>query len=150
MGFYLVSFRQSNPPTRFFRLLECVTSFRCISLEWHVWLGRRSIYNSWSRSEKLNRHCNGRKLNPMAENSTFYPNGRNSIVCLHGPISNPQLHGRTQSSQHHGRTSTKSFFKIFQIISPSLLGMTSSTLQPHFLFGVYYDNALRASINCTN
>ena len=30
----------------FFSLLpsECVTSFRWITLEWHVWLGRRSIY----------------------------------------------------------------------------------------------------------
>ena len=25
--------------------LECVTSFRCITLESHVWPGRRSIYN---------------------------------------------------------------------------------------------------------
>ena len=25
--------------------LECVTSFRCITSEWHVWPGRRSIYN---------------------------------------------------------------------------------------------------------
>ena len=25
--------------------LECVTSFRCITLEWHVWPGRRPIYN---------------------------------------------------------------------------------------------------------
>ena len=25
---------------------ECVTSFRCITLEWHVWPGRRSIYNT--------------------------------------------------------------------------------------------------------
>ena len=25
--------------------LECVTSFRCITLEWHVWPGRRSVYN---------------------------------------------------------------------------------------------------------
>ena len=28
--------------------LECVTSFRCITLEWHVWPGRRSKYNSCS------------------------------------------------------------------------------------------------------
>ena len=28
----------------------------------------------------------------------------------------------------------------YQIISPSLLGMTSSTLQSYFLSGVYYDN----------
>ena len=26
--------------------LECVTSFRCMTLEWHVWPGRRSIYNT--------------------------------------------------------------------------------------------------------
>ena len=26
--------------------LECVTSFRCITLEWQFWPGRRSIYNS--------------------------------------------------------------------------------------------------------
>ena len=26
--------------------LECVTSFRCITLEWHIWPGRRSIYNN--------------------------------------------------------------------------------------------------------
>ena len=25
--------------------LGCVTSFRCITLKWHVWPGRRSIYN---------------------------------------------------------------------------------------------------------
>ena len=31
---------------------ECVTSFRCITLELHVWLGRRSIYNTHSS------HCN--------------------------------------------------------------------------------------------
>ena len=28
--------------------LECVTSCRCITLEWHVWPGRRSIYNTCS------------------------------------------------------------------------------------------------------
>ena len=26
--------------------LRCVTSFRCITLEWHVWPGRRSKYNN--------------------------------------------------------------------------------------------------------
>ena len=31
-------------------------------------------------------------------------------------------------------------FQNLQILSPSLLGMMSSTLQPHFLTGVYYDN----------
>ena len=32
------------------------------------------------------------------------------------------------------------FFKFFQILSPSLPSMISSTLQPNFLSGVYYDN----------
>ena len=69
-----------------------------------------------------------------------------------GPISNSQLHSLTPTSQHQGRTPTSQhlgrnstsphhgrnstdviFFKIFQILSPSFLGMTSSTLQPHFL-----------------
>ena len=36
------------PPTRFplITALECVTSFRCITLEWHFWPGRRSKYMS--------------------------------------------------------------------------------------------------------
>ena len=33
------------------------------------------------------------------------------------------------------------FFNIFQILSPSLLGMTSYTLQSHSQSGVYYDNS---------
>ena len=58
------------------------------------------------------------------ENSTLCPSGRNSIVCLHGPIS----------------TLNWLFFKILKFSGPSLPGMTLSTLQPHFLSGVYYDN----------
>ena len=44
------------------------------------------------------------------------------------------------------------FFKIFQILRPSILGMTSSTLKPHFLSGVYYDNGdcHILCVNCTN
>ena len=47
------------------------------------------------------------------------------------------------------------FFKILQFSGPSLLGMTSATLQPHFLSGGdYYYNwwlsyPLRTSVNCT-
>ena len=40
IGFYLVPFRQPNPPRRFsfdYWPLGCVTSFRCITLKWHVW-----------------------------------------------------------------------------------------------------------------
>ena len=97
-----------------------------------------------SGPEKLNRNRNVRKLNSVAKNSILCPNVRNSVVYQHGPISNPQLHGRiptsqhydrTSTSQHPGRNSTESFFKIFQILSPSLLGMTSSPLQPHFCLG---------------
>ena len=54
MDFYLVPFRQLNPPTRFLSItgpLECVTSFQCITLEWHVWPGRRSIYNKRIRQK---------------------------------------------------------------------------------------------------
>ena len=47
--FYLVPFRQ---PISAYAIsfdywpLGCVTSFRCITLEWHVWPGRRSKYNN--------------------------------------------------------------------------------------------------------
>ena len=34
--------------------LECVTSFRCITLKWHVWPGRRSIYNIKTERNKIN------------------------------------------------------------------------------------------------
>ena len=65
------------------------------------------------------------------------------------------------TSHHHGRTPTSTvclngrelnclptwskvnsrlFFKIFKFSEPLLPGMTSFTLQLHFLFGVYYDN----------
>ena len=49
MGFYLVPFRQPNPPTRFLS----ITGHWNVSLpssaslwKWHVWPGRRSIYNT--------------------------------------------------------------------------------------------------------
>ena len=54
---------------------------------------------------------------------------------------NLQLHSQTSNSQHHSRTPTSQsdvnwiFFKIFQILCPSFLGMTSSTLQPIFFLG---------------
>ena len=49
--FFLVPFRQpiSAYPISFdYWPLECVTSSRCITLEWHVWPGRRSKYNTMS------------------------------------------------------------------------------------------------------
>ena len=53
------------------------------------------------------------------ENSTLCFNGRHSTICLHGPISASQL----------------TLFKILKFSGSSLPGMTSSTLQPHFLSG---------------
>ena len=52
-------------------------------------------------------------------NSPPYLNGKNSTVCLHRPISTHKL----------------LFFKILTFSGPSLPGMMSSTLQPHFLSG---------------
>ena len=46
MGFYLVPYCQPSPPTRFLLITAIgMCHFRCITLEWHVWPGRRSIYN---------------------------------------------------------------------------------------------------------
>ena len=45
-GFYLVPFCQPSPPTP----MEYAAS---ASLEWHVWPGRRSIYNRYMCIEKL-------------------------------------------------------------------------------------------------
>ena len=90
----------------------------------------------------------------------------NLLGTSRGPISISQLPGWTLTLQHHGRIQLLNtmigtqhlntmvgpnfstpwpelnciFFKIFQIFIPSLLGITSSTLKPHFLSGVYYDN----------
>ena len=55
MGFYLVPFRQPNLPTRFLS----ITGHWNVSLpsgaslwKWHVWPGRRSIYNTWSNDNE--------------------------------------------------------------------------------------------------
>ena len=52
-------------------------------------------------------------------NSTLCPMAENLTLCLHGPIS----------------TLNWLFFKILKFSGPSNLGMTSSTLQLHFLSG---------------
>ena len=73
------------------------------------------------------------------ENLTVFFHGSMSISRLHDQTSTSQHYGRTPTLQHRGRTPasqhhdqnlTKSFSKILQILSPSLPGMTSSTLQP--------------------
>ena len=55
----------------------------------------------------------------MVKSNSQLPTGRNSTFCLHGPIS----------------TFNSLFFKILKVSGPSLLSMTSSTLQPLFLSG---------------
>ena len=47
--FYLVPFHQPNPTYAIsfdYWPLGCVTSFRCITLEWHICPGQRSKYNT--------------------------------------------------------------------------------------------------------
>ena len=57
--FYLVSFRQ---PISAYAIsfdywpLGCVNSFQCITLEWHVWPGRRSKYNTGSNTNERIHH----------------------------------------------------------------------------------------------
>ena len=50
MGFFTLSHFVSHARLRDFLSwlpLECITSFRCITLEWQVWPGWRSKYNIW-------------------------------------------------------------------------------------------------------
>ena len=78
------------------------------------------------------------------ENSTTRLHGRNSSLDLHSQMSTPQLYASMAKNSLlclHGPIST--LFKILKFSGPSLLGMTSSTLQPYFLSGVYYDNGDR-------
>ena len=75
-------------------------------------------------------YLNGRELNsmPQWQNLNYLPPwsnvksqlyGRNSNICFHDPIS----------------TLNWLFFNFLKFSGPSLPGMTSSTLQPHFLSG---------------
>ena len=54
MGFYLVPYFQPSPPTRF--LLITAIGMCHFLLEWHVWPGRRSIYNIMKNSH-LDHQC---------------------------------------------------------------------------------------------
>ena len=44
-GFYLIPYCQPSPPTRFLPITGHWNVSLPLSLEWHVWPGRRSIYN---------------------------------------------------------------------------------------------------------
>ena len=54
MGFYLVPFHQPNLPKRSLSITGY--SFRCITLEWHVCPGLRSIYNTCCKDEIARPH----------------------------------------------------------------------------------------------
>ena len=64
---------------------------------------------------------------------TTCANGQNSTLCLNGRNSNLCLHGLMS-------TFNWLFFKNLKFSGPCLPSMMSSTLQPHFLSGVYSDN----------
>ena len=94
----------------------------------HLVMFKISIHLCRSRPEKLNRRCNGRKLNSVPQWQKL-----NSLP----PWSNLNW----------------PFFKVLKFSGSSLLGMTSSTYQSHFLsrcllWKLLYP--LRTSVNCTN
>ena len=84
--------------------------------------------------------------------SQFISAGRdpkNSTLWLNGRIPNystPWHNGRELNCLPPISTLNWLFFKILQFSGPSLPGMTSSTLQPHFLSGVYYEKGIVISI----
>ena len=76
----------------------------------HLVMFKISIHLCWLRSENWTACLNGRKLNYIFQQS------------------NTQLHLQQSKSNWH-------LFQILKFSGPSLLGMTSSTLQHYFLSG---------------
>ena len=92
--------------------------------EAHLVIFKISIHLYRSGPKKLD-HCrNGRKLNSL-------PQRLKKIHSL-PPWSNLNFNWL--------------FFKILKFSAPSLPGITSSTLQPHFISGVYYDLVIVISL----
>ena len=105
-----------------------------------------SVY--MAQSQPSNSRLHGREFNSLC------PKAETKSSVLHDPKSTPnnRLHGRElnslcpkwqrlMSALHSPKSTTNSrLFQNPQIPSPSLPGMTSLTLQPYFLSGVYYDN----------
>ena len=84
----------------------------------------RSHFISAGRDKKKSTTC----LNGLKSNSYIYRRISNYIFQRSKSNSMPQ---RSESNSR--------LFKILKISGPFLLAMTSSTLQPHFLSGFYYD-----------
>ena len=100
VGFYLVPYCQPSPPTP----MEYATS---ASLEWHVWPGRRSIYNTWIFLT-LSRHSS----------LSFIASGRSSG---RHPIS-------TQSCWMYVRASHPAFARPYEVVHRSISLMSSTLL----------------------
>ena len=90
---------------------------------------KRERHNSYYADHTIWPHK--RAAHPVMFTISVGRDPKNSTVCLNG---------RNPNFSTSWSDLNCIFFKIFQILSPSLLGMTSSTLQPHFLSVVYYDN----------
>ena len=104
--------------------------------------------NSWLQSmatwgERYN------SLKPMLTILCWpHPNARCILWCLRSQFISASRDWKNLTARHNSRKLNCPFkdwilnyclFKILKFSGPSLLGMTSSTLQSHFLSGVYYD-----------
>ena len=83
-----------------------------------------------------------RAVHPVMFKTSVGKDPKNSTLRLNGRITNSRLNGRNSTVCLRGLMSAFNwlFFKNLKFSGPSLPGMTSSTLHPHFLSGVYYDN----------
>ena len=107
--------RRERQFLKVFRNLTMLTPTRNVR---HIsWCLRSQFISAGRDPKKSTLRLNGRSL-------TSRLHGRNSILWLHSPMS----------------TSHWLFFKILKFSGPSFPYMTSSTLQPHSLSGVNYDN----------
>ena len=154
-----------NRQTQIHRRLSCSGTNALINFWLHFFDTRReTILKGLSYHTMLITSLNGRNptLYPNGRNSTIVFPGLTSKYQLHGRTPTSKHYCRTQlltimvgtqlqlsaidadnpTVYLHGPMSTPNwlFFKIFKFSGPSLPGMTSSTLQHHFLSGVYYDN----------
>ena len=88
--------------------MKCVTSFRCITLEWHVWPGRRSIYNTirWPVADP---GCGSRTqcwpTSPKRPRLGFRRSATTLYPSLTGPTPPPTWTHGTTLFYHTSRTS---------------------------------------------
>ena len=113
MGIFFTSshFVSQFPPNFLSKLpLECITSFRCITLEWHFWPGRRSKYNSTKtlilnyqsyhtnppiKKNKQTRNCWWSKYIPLSDVLLWTPTHGHTSVSPTAKTFIHQLHVNT-------------------------------------------------------